>query len=217
MWERTLKDLIRGMRAHKHDESKFIAQAIDEIRDEVKSKDIELKTAAILKLTYLDMLGYDMSWASFYVLEVMSSQRFHQKAIGYLAASQSFREDTDVLMLTTNLLKKDLTSTPLEIAVALNGLAQFVSADLARDLSHELITMLTHSRAAIRKRAVLVLYKMITKQPEVLHACFPRLRDKLEDPDPGVVGATVSVLCELVRKDPSLYLPLAPQLFHILT
>lgn len=52
------------------------------------------------------MMGYDMSWASFYVLEVMSSQRFHHKAIGYLAAGQSFREDTDVLMLTTNLLKK---------------------------------------------------------------------------------------------------------------
>lgn len=52
------------------------------------------------------MLGYDMSWASFHILEVMSSQRFHHKAIGYLAAGQSFREDTDVLMLTTNLLKK---------------------------------------------------------------------------------------------------------------
>lgn len=81
---------------------------------------------------------------------------------------------------------QDLTSTPLEIAVALNGLAQFVSADLGRDLSHEIITMLTHSRAAIRKRAVLVLYKMIVKQPDVLTASFPRLRDKLEDPDPGM-------------------------------
>lgn len=53
MWERTLKDLIRGLRAHKNDESKFIAQAIDEIRQEVKSKDVELKTAAVLKLTYV--------------------------------------------------------------------------------------------------------------------------------------------------------------------
>ncbi|EJD54241.1 Adaptor protein complex AP-3 delta subunit [Auricularia subglabra TFB-10046 SS5] len=220
MWERTLKDLIRGLRAHKHDESKFIAQAIDEIRQEVKSKDMELKTAAILKLTYLEMLGYDMGWASFNILEVMSSQRFHHKAVGYLAAGQSFHKDTDVLMLTTNLLKKDLTSTPLETAVTLNGLAQFVTPDLGRDLSHEIITMLTHSRAAIRKRAILVLYKIITVQPDVLQSSFSRLRDKLEDPDPGVVGATVSVLCELVRQKepgPQMFLPLAPQLFHILT
>lgn len=52
------------------------------------------------------MLGYDMSWASFNVVEVMSSARFHLKSVGYLAAVQSFNQDTDVLMLTTNLLKK---------------------------------------------------------------------------------------------------------------
>lgn len=126
MWERTLQDLIRGLRANKKDESKFISQAIAEIRQEVKSKDMELKAAAVLKLTYvsllyssvtsvvnsltwleqLDMMGYDMSWASFHVVEVMSSPRLHLKSVGYLAATQSFQQDTDVLMLTTNLLKK---------------------------------------------------------------------------------------------------------------
>jgi AP-3 complex subunit delta-1 len=52
------------------------------------------------------MMGYDMSWASFHVIEAMSSPKFHLKSVGYLAAAQSFSEDTDVLMLTTNLLKK---------------------------------------------------------------------------------------------------------------
>ncbi len=47
-----------------------------------------------------------MSWASFHVVEVMSSSRFHLKSVGYLAAAQSFKENTDVLMLTTNTLKK---------------------------------------------------------------------------------------------------------------
>jgi hypothetical protein len=54
----------------------------------------------------LDMMGYDMSWASFHVVEVMSSPRIHLKSVGYLAATQSFGPETDVLMLTTNLLKK---------------------------------------------------------------------------------------------------------------
>ena len=67
---------------------------------------IDLKCAAILKLIYLEMFGHSMSWASFHVLEVMSSQKFVQKRVGYLAAVQSFRLDTDVLMLATNLLKK---------------------------------------------------------------------------------------------------------------
>lgn len=52
------------------------------------------------------MVGHDMSWASFHVLEVMSAQKPHQKRVGYLAAVQSFRPDTEVLMLATNLLKK---------------------------------------------------------------------------------------------------------------
>ena len=34
---------------------------------------------------------------------------------------------------------------------------------------------------------------------------------------PGVVAATVNVLCELVHRNPRDYLPLAPQLFHLLT
>lgn len=47
-----------------------------------------------------------MSWASFYVVEVMSSAKFLHKRTGYLAASLTFQQDTDVLMLTTNLMKK---------------------------------------------------------------------------------------------------------------
>jgi AP-3 complex subunit delta len=52
------------------------------------------------------MYGYKFSWASFQVVEVMSSATFKEKTIGYLAASLSFEPDTDVLMLTTNLIKK---------------------------------------------------------------------------------------------------------------
>ncbi|GLB43563.1 putative part of the AP-3 complex, an adaptor-related complex which is not clathrin-associated [Lyophyllum shimeji] len=217
MWERTLQDLIRGLRANKKDEAKFISKAVDEIRNEIKGEDMELKAGAVLKLTYLDMLGYDMGWASFHVVEVMSSARNHLKSVGYLAAAQSFEEDTDVLMLTTNLLKKDLASTPADIAVTLNGVANFVTPDLARDLSPELIAMLNHSRPHIRKRAILALYKVLVKYPETSKHARTRLEEKLEDPDPGVVAATVNVLCELARYNPKDYLALAPQLFQLLT
>ena len=53
MWERTLQDLVRGLRANKKDESKFIAKAVDEIRQEIKSDDMGLKAGAVLKLTYV--------------------------------------------------------------------------------------------------------------------------------------------------------------------
>lgn len=69
------------------------------------------------------MFGYDMSWASFHVLEVMSSSKYLQKRVGYLGAVQSFRPDTEVLMLATNMLKKvrsdqlvELRTSPLRPA-----------------------------------------------------------------------------------------------------
>ncbi|KAK4986046.1 AP-3 complex subunit delta [Elasticomyces elasticus] len=67
---------------------------------------MDQKATALLKLTYLEMFGHDMSWASFNVLEVMSSPKYAQKRVGYLGAVQSFRPDTEVLVLAENLLKK---------------------------------------------------------------------------------------------------------------
>ena len=110
-FEKSLKDLIKGIRANNTSTEKlykFLTAALAECREEVKSPDFNLKTNAVLKLTYLEMYGFDMSWATFHVLEVMSSNKFQQKRVGYLAASQSFHKDSDILMLATNLLKKDL-------------------------------------------------------------------------------------------------------------
>jgi AP-3 complex subunit delta-1 len=56
MWERTLQDLIRGLRANKKDEAKFIARAVDEIRSEIRSDDMDLKAGAVMKLTYVRRL-----------------------------------------------------------------------------------------------------------------------------------------------------------------
>ena len=53
MWERTLQDLIRGLRANKNDEAKFIARAVDEIRSEIRGDDMNLKAGAVMKLTYV--------------------------------------------------------------------------------------------------------------------------------------------------------------------
>ncbi|KAK9453464.1 adaptin N terminal region-domain-containing protein [Dipodascopsis uninucleata] len=220
LFKKSLHDLIRGIRACKDPEAtdKYIRDAISECRKEVLAQDMDVKTMAVMKLAYLQMLGYDMAWASFNVLEVMSSSKFSQKRIGYLAAMQSFGADTDVLMLTTNMLKKDLSSANhLDVAIAISGISNIVSPSLARDLSDDLLKMINHSRPYVRKKAVLVMYKIFLQFPEALRSSFPRLREKLEDPEISVVSATVNVICELAKKHPKNYLPLAPQLFNILT
>lgn len=220
VFEKSLTDLIRGIRATKDMPSrlKYLQEAIAECRSEVNSPDMEVKTQAVLKLAYLEMYGFDMSWAAFNVLEVMSSAKFQQKRVGYLAAIQSFRTDTDVLMLTTNLLKKDINSAHhLEISVALGGAASIVTPSLAQDLSDDILKMLNHSKPYIRKKAVLAMYKIFLQFPEALRTSFPRLRDKLSDPDPSVVSATVNVICELAKTNSKNFIVFAPQLYDLLT
>ena len=132
-FEKSLYDLIRGLRNHKGNEREYIQNSLRECRTEIRGADmgavlpkrkalssnssqltfsLDLKATALLKLIYLEMFGHDMSWAAFNVLEVMSSSKYLQKRVGYLGAVQSFRPDTEVLMLATNLLKKVVDTYP---------------------------------------------------------------------------------------------------------
>lgn len=112
---------------------------------------------------------------------------------------------------------QDLVSTPADVAITLNGISHIVTPDLGQDLAPELLRMLNHSRPHIRKRAVLALYKAMIRFPDVAPQSLDRLKERLEDPDPGVVAATVNVLCEIARSNPQDLLSLAPVLFHLLT
>ncbi|CAG0883727.1 unnamed protein product [Cyprideis torosa] len=218
LFDKNLSDLVRGIRSNKDKEAKYVAGCIEEIKQELRQENLAVKANAIAKLTYLQMLGYDVSWAAFNVIEVMASAKFTHKRIGYLCAAQSFSEDTDVLMLTTNMIRKDLSSqSQYEAGVALTGLSCFVSHDLARDLVNDVITLLTSTKPYLRKKAVLLLYKIFLKFPDALRPAFPRLKEKLEDPDPGVQSAAVNVICELARKNPKNYLSLAPTFFKLMT
>uniref|UniRef100_A0A673MQF7 AP-3 complex subunit delta-1 n=1 Tax=Sinocyclocheilus rhinocerous TaxID=307959 RepID=A0A673MQF7_9TELE len=200
MFDKNLQDLVRGIRNHKEDEAKYISTCIDEIKQELKQDNIAVKANAVCKLTYLQMLGYDVSWAAFNIVEVMSSSKFTYKRIGYLAASQCFHEGTDVIMLTTNQIRKDLSSpNQYDTGVALTGLSCFVTPDLARDLANDIMTLMSHTKPYIRKKAVLIMYKVFLKYPESLRPAFPRLKEKLEDPDPGTDAESHLHKCNIAK------------------
>lgn len=218
MFEKNLTDLVRGIRNNKSNEAKYIASCLDEIKQELRQENAVVKANAVAKLTYLQMLGYDITWAAFNIIEVMSSSKFTFKRVGYLAASQSFHEELDILMLTTNMIRKDLCSMNMyDAGVSLSGFSCFVTPDLARDLANDVMSLLVSTKPYIRKRAVLLMYKIFLKFPEALRPAFPRLKEKLEDSEPGVQSAAVNVICELARKNPKNYLSLAPLFFKLMT
>uniref|UniRef100_A0A182VE07 AP-3 complex subunit delta n=1 Tax=Anopheles merus TaxID=30066 RepID=A0A182VE07_ANOME len=218
MFDKNLTDLVRGIRNNKDNEAKYIAQCIEEIKQELRQDNVSVKSNAVAKLTYLQMCGYDISWAGFNIIEVMSSNRFTCKRIGYLAASQCFHPDSELLMLTTNMIRKDLSSTnQYDAGVALSGLSCFISTDLSRDLANDIMTLMSSTKPYLRMKAVLMMYKVFLRYPEALRPAFPKLKEKLEDPDPSVQSAAVNVICELARKNPKNYLSLAPIFFKLMT
>uniref|UniRef100_A0A914HEH6 AP-3 complex subunit delta n=1 Tax=Globodera rostochiensis TaxID=31243 RepID=A0A914HEH6_GLORO len=200
LFDKNLTDLIRGIRNNKENEARYIAACTEEIKLELRQDSIFVKANAIEKLAYIQMLGYDISWSAFNIIEVMSSTRYSEKRVGYLAAVQAFNDETDVLMLTTNLIRKDLQSSNIyDVGIALSGLACFATPDLSQDLVNDVVNLLSSSKPYVRKKAILLL-----------------LKDRLEDQDPGVQSAAVNVVCELARKNPRNYLGLQNVFFKLL-
>ncbi|KAL8857045.1 MAG: hypothetical protein Q9178_006337 [Gyalolechia marmorata] len=180
---------------------------------------VQTWATALLKLIYLEMFGHDMSWASFHVLEVMSSSKYLQKRVGYLGAVQSFRPDTEVLMLATNLLKKDISSPSVPtIALPLVTLPHVITSSLAMSLLSDLLPRLSHSNPNVRKKTVVALYRLALAYPETLRPAWPKIKDLLtnEDEDSSVTAAVINVVCELGWRRPRDFLPLAPRLFELL-
>ena len=224
MFEKTLSDIVKGIRASKRDTGLYISACIAEIKTELNSTDLYVKANALQKLTFLQMMGYGMSWASFATIEVMSSPRFAHKRIGYLAASQGFTQDTEVILLTTNLLKKELRGSAgnnmqgvYEAGLAINCISNIVTEDLARDLLPELTNLTRHPQPYLRKKAILCLFKLFVKYPQGLRLAFPNIQQALDDSNPSVVSCAVNVITELSDKNPTNYLHLAPAFFTLLT
>uniref|UniRef100_A0A914C768 AP-3 complex subunit delta n=3 Tax=Acrobeloides nanus TaxID=290746 RepID=A0A914C768_9BILA len=218
LFDKNLTDLIRGIRNNKENEARYIAACMEEIKVELRQDLTFIKANAVEKLCYLQMLGYDISWAAFNIIEVMASIKYSEKRTGYLTATQCFHDQTDVLMLATNMIRKDLQSAKIyEVGIALSSLSCFVTSDLSRDLVNDVVNLLSSSRPYVRKKAVLLLYKIFLKYPESLRPTFAKLKDKLEDEDPGVQSAAVNVICELARKNPKNYLSLAPVFFKLMS
>lgn len=78
-------------------------------------------------------------------------------------------------------------------------------------------SLLSSSKALIRQRACLCLFKLLMKYPLGLLTCYPRMKDLLSDEDVSVVAAAVSTILELAIRNPKNYLRLAPALYKLVS
>ncbi|XP_047955535.1 AP-3 complex subunit delta-like [Salvia hispanica] len=220
LFQRSIDDLIKALRlTPPGTETAFVAKAIDEIRREIKSTDPHTKAAALQKLTYLHSLhGLDMSWAAFHSVELSSSSAHSHKRTAYLSAALAFNPaTTDVILLLTHQLRKDLSSPNVhDVSLALSTLSSICNTDLARDLTPELFTLLSSSKVTVRKKAIATVLRVFECYPDAVRVCFKRVVENLENSDLGILSAVVGLFCELTENEPRSYLPLAPEFYKIL-
>lgn len=53
LFQQSLQDLVKGIRAHRRDEDEYVRTKLTEIAEECRKSDLTKKTTAILKLTYV--------------------------------------------------------------------------------------------------------------------------------------------------------------------
>ncbi|KAG5498498.1 hypothetical protein JKF63_02784 [Porcisia hertigi] len=221
----SLAAVVRNLRsAPRGTEEEAVDKYISDTKNEVNIADPRVKMTAIQKATYFHMLGYSSRYADFRIVEMMASPCFLHKRVAYLAACLTFTEDTDVIPLMTASLKRDLSSNnQFEVGLALYCIASICTPDMAQDVVTDIVNLLGHPRAYVRKKATLSLYRIFLNYPESLRITYSRLKEKLDDnnekadSDPAVRGAVVCVLCELARRTPANFLGLAVPFYSLLS
>lgn len=58
---------------------------------------------------------------------------------------------------------------------------------------------MSSTKPYLRMKAVLMMYKVFLRYPEALKPAFPKLKEKLEDPDPGFI--IISIFLSIPTSD----------------
>ena len=88
------------------DERAVIVKESAAIRTSFKEEDSYMRHHNIAKLLYIHMLGYPAHFGQIECLKLVASPRFADKKLGYLGIMMLLDENTEVLTLVTNSLKK---------------------------------------------------------------------------------------------------------------
>lgn len=99
----------------------------------------------------------------------------------------------------------------------MSSICMYMSNELANNIHTEIINKLLSTVSHIRKHAVITVFKIYMCLPELIPKTIHNIINMLEDKNPSVKQATLSVLLELVIKNPSNFIQLGPDLLKKLS
>uniref|UniRef100_A0A1I8I0X6 AP-2 complex subunit alpha n=1 Tax=Macrostomum lignano TaxID=282301 RepID=A0A1I8I0X6_9PLAT len=214
-----VKDSMRGLAVFisdirncksKEAEEKRINKELANIRSKFKGDkalDGYQKKKYVCKLLFIFLLGNDIDFGHMEAVNLLNSNKYTEKQIGYLFISVLISENNELMRLVQQNLKNDLASrNPVHVNLALECIANIGSKEMAEMFAPEIPKLLVMGDAGdtVKQSAALCLLKLFRTAPEMVPIgdWTSRVIHLLNDQHMGVVTAAVSLIEALVKRNP---------------
>ncbi|KAJ3719956.1 Adaptor protein complex AP-2 alpha subunit [Lentinula raphanica] len=202
---------IRGARVRELEE-KRINKEMANIRKKFKDGNLDgyQKKKYVAKIIFTYILGYKVDVGHMEAVNLISSPKYSEKQIGYLAVTLLMHENSDFLRLVVNSIRKDLHgNNEIDNCLALHAIANVGGSEMAEALAEDVHRLLISptSESFVKKKAALTLLRLYRKHPDVIPAAEWALRiiSLMDDEDLGVVICVTSLVMALAQDNLDAY------------
>uniref|UniRef100_A0A8C5XRJ4 AP-2 complex subunit alpha n=1 Tax=Microcebus murinus TaxID=30608 RepID=A0A8C5XRJ4_MICMU len=194
----------------KEAEIKRINKELANIRSKFKGDkalDGYSKKKYVCKLLFIFLLGHDIDFGHMEAVNLLSSNRYTEKQIGYLFISVLVNSNSELIRLINNAIKNDLASrNPTFMGLALHCIANVGSREMAEAFAGEVPKILVagDTMDSVKQSAALCLLRLYRTSPDLVPMgdWTSRVVHLLNDQHLGVVTAATSLITTLAQKNP---------------
>ncbi|XP_069057024.1 AP-2 complex subunit alpha-1 isoform X2 [Pleurodeles waltl] len=194
----------------KEAEIKRINKELANIRSKFKGDkalDGYSKKKYVCKLLFIFLLGHDIDFGHMEAVNLLSSNKYTEKQIGYLFISVLVNSNSELIRLINNAIKNDLASrNPTFMCLSLHCIANVGSREMAEAFASEIPKILVagDTMDSVKQSAALCLLRLYKTSPDLvpMGEWTSRVVHLLNDQHMGVVTAAVSLITCLCRKNP---------------
>ncbi|XP_041416734.1 AP-2 complex subunit alpha-2 isoform X2 [Xenopus laevis] len=194
----------------KEAEIKRINKELANIRSKFKGDkalDGYSKKKYVCKLLFIFLLGHDIDFGHMEAVNLLSSNKYTEKQIGYLFISVLVNCNSELIMLINNAIKNDLSSrNPTFMGLALHCIANVGSREMAEAFAGEIPRILVagDTMDSVKQSAALCLLRLYRTSPDLVltNEWTSRVVHLLNDQHLGVVTAATSLITSLAQKNP---------------
>ncbi|XP_028841112.1 AP-2 complex subunit alpha-2 isoform X2 [Denticeps clupeoides] len=194
----------------KEAEIKRINKELANIRSKFKGDkalDGYSKKKYVCKLLFIFLLGHDIDFGHMEAVNLLSSNKYTEKQIGYLFISVLVNSNSELIRLINNGIKNDLSSrNPTFMCLALHCIANVGSREMAEAFAGEIPRILVagDTMDSVKQSAALCLLRLYKTSPDLvlMGEWTSRVVHLLNDQHMGVVTAAISLITCLSQKNP---------------